>query len=57
MHNLAIIKARGEESFLELEKERWNCVNCGGVVCIHHGTCNMCGKAKEVKLNTEENWA
>ena len=30
--------------FIENEKERWQCVKCGGVVCVHRVYCYNCGE-------------
>ena len=43
LENLAFIKEKGLVTFVEKEKERWRCKECGGVICVHRGTCSSCG--------------
>lgn len=40
--NLEFIKNHGTEAFLEKEAEKWNCSDCGGVICCHNGLCLNC---------------
>jgi hypothetical protein len=47
IENLENIKATGLSAFLEIEKERWRCLKCGGVVCVHRGYCLKCGPKVE----------
>jgi len=44
IENLAVIRSSGVESFLAVEREKWKCRICGGVICVHKGICNDCGK-------------
>ena len=44
IENLANIKKAGIGKFLESEKTRWTCKNCGGVICVHKKYCYNCGK-------------
>lgn len=43
IENLEFIKKNGINQFLEKEKERWKCPNCGGVISCHNGICFDCG--------------
>lgn len=43
---LAVVREHGAEALLQREKSRWTCLHCGGVVCMHKGTCSECGKTK-----------
>ena len=43
IENLIFIKEHGIEKLLEREEERWNCPECGGVICCHNGLCLNCG--------------
>ena len=44
IENLESIKGIGLSAFIDNEKERWQCVKCGGVICVHRGYCDNCGK-------------
>ena len=44
IENLESIKNIGLVAFVEKEKERWRCPNCGGVICVHRGYCYACGE-------------
>jgi hypothetical protein len=49
IENLNSIKEIGLTVFVEQEKERWRCAECGGTICVHRGYCYDCG----AKLNQE----
>ncbi|MBC8570726.1 DUF3795 domain-containing protein [Zongyangia hominis] len=34
---------RGARFVLEMERRRWTCPDCGGVICLHDRTCSLCG--------------
>lgn len=42
IENLGFIKSKGLENFIQKEKERWRCGNCGGSICVHRGFCLSC---------------
>ena len=44
IENLESIKGVGISAFIENEKERWRCMKCGGVICVHRGYCDNCGE-------------
>ncbi len=44
IENLENIKNFGLKKFLEDEKVRWTCSDCGGTICVHKGYCYDCGK-------------
>lgn len=44
MGNLAFIEENGIEKFLQREKVRWTCSDCGGCISVHDGACYGCGK-------------
>ena len=53
IENLEYIKSKGIQQFLIKEEEKWNCPECGGVICCHNGICFSCGSDKlktKVKL-------
>ena len=42
VENLAFIKENGMEPFLKKQEEKYTCPICGGVICVHNGTCYSC---------------
>lgn len=46
IENLEFIQKSGMESFIQNEKLRWTCQDCGGTICVHKGGCSDCGKMK-----------
>jgi hypothetical protein len=42
IENLSIIKNAGLDTFFQIEKEKWDCKNCGGTICVHRGYCLHC---------------
>jgi hypothetical protein len=47
IQNLEDIRDNGLAAFVEKEKKRWRCPECGGVICMHKGYCYTCGKKVE----------
>jgi hypothetical protein len=43
IENLEKIEASGIREFVRLEKARWACTACGGLICVHTGRCSQCG--------------
>ena len=46
IENLEYIKKDGISEFIEKEKGKWKCPECGGVICCHNGICFDCGLSK-----------
>ena len=46
IENLKYIKEKGIDDFLEKEKKKWTCPQCGGIVTCHGGICLSCGFEK-----------
>lgn len=44
IENLGYIKEFGVRKFVAKEATRWACQGCGGIICVHRGTCVSCGK-------------
>jgi hypothetical protein len=44
--NLKFIKEYGLAEFLERQKKKWQCPDCGDVICCHNGICFSCGLEK-----------
>ncbi|RPH31047.1 MAG: DUF3795 domain-containing protein [Bacteroidales bacterium] len=40
--NLLLIKESGLSNFIQLDKIKWSCKNCGGTICVHRGYCLDC---------------
>lgn len=40
--NLENINTLGIRKFVQNEKERWKCKDCGGTICVHKGYCFSC---------------
>jgi hypothetical protein len=43
IENLEYIKENGIKQFLDREKKKWQCPECGEVICCHNGICFNCG--------------
>ena len=46
IENLNLIKENGVTKFLESQKEKWECPDCGEVVCCYYGICFGCSLQK-----------
>ena len=59
IENLEYIKDKGIRQFLIKEEEKWNCPECGAVICCHNGICFSCDsdklKTKKKLYRWEEN--
>jgi hypothetical protein len=44
MDNLSFIRENGLEAFLQNERKRWKCRECGHLVSVHRDHCVNCGK-------------
>ena len=53
IENLNYIKANGIKQFLKNEQERWKCPICGGIICVHNGTCYTCNQTREASGNLQ----
>lgn len=43
VENLEYIRENGIDKFMERENEKWQCPECGEVICCHNGICYSCG--------------
>jgi len=41
--NLESMRTLGLDGFVEKEKTRWRCANCGHSLCVHKENCIYCG--------------
>jgi hypothetical protein len=55
IENLEFMKKHGMEEFLEKEKAKWHCPECGGVICCHNGLCLNCS-LDELRRNKKYRW-
>jgi hypothetical protein len=46
IENLETIRTAGVRAFVEAERQRWACPQCGGVVCVHRWSCLYCGRER-----------
>lgn len=42
--NLEFIREEGMGRFLQRQRERWSCPDCGGPISVHYGVCRDCGR-------------
>jgi hypothetical protein len=56
IENLIFIKENGMEKFLEKEKEKWQCPECGATICCHNGICYACGLEKLKNKKRKYRW-
>jgi hypothetical protein len=49
IRNLKDIKKYGMDKFLEKQQDKYRCIECGGVICVHNGKCYFCGK--QIKIS------
>ena len=42
--NLRMIREKGMDEFLKLERRQWTCAKCRGIICVHTGLCTGCGE-------------
>ncbi|MFC1487460.1 DUF3795 domain-containing protein [Thermoproteota archaeon] len=54
--NLWYIKEYGLAKFLETEKKKWDCPECGEVICCHNGICYSCDLEKMKTKKKRYRW-
>ncbi|HII76079.1 MAG TPA: DUF3795 domain-containing protein [Methanolinea sp.] len=47
VENLNTIREHGIRAFVRIERERWTCKECGGVINVHTSRCASCGKERD----------
>jgi len=45
--NLKRVKESGLKHFIDTEKEKWRCIKCSQLLCVHKGVCLICGNRNE----------
>ena len=53
--NLRNAQDHGMEDFLDTEKDRWGCPDCGDVICCHNGLCLNC-RIDVLRQNRKYRW-
>ena len=56
IENLEFIKEHGIVRFLEKEAVKWQCPQCGGVICCHNGLCYKCDLDKLRQKKHKYRW-
>jgi hypothetical protein len=56
IENLEFIKKHGIGRFLEKEAAKWQCPECGEVICCHNGLCFNCGLDKLRQKKQKYRW-
>lgn len=44
IENSNTVKNKGIEFFFKIEKTKWKCLSCNGVISLHDKACSECGK-------------
>lgn len=47
IENLQSVKDIGAEEFIEIQKEKWKCKECGLLLCVHRDECVHCGSTNQ----------
>ncbi len=47
IQNMKRINETGRETFVRSEQEKWKCVKCGHLLCVHKEVCLNCGANNE----------
>jgi hypothetical protein len=50
IENLEFIRDNGMEKFLEQQRRKWKCPECGGVISCHNGKCYRCQHIESWKV-------
>lgn len=56
INNLEYIKEYGIKRFLDNEEERWQCTECGDVICCHNGICFHCSLSELKSREKMRRW-
>lgn len=43
IENSRMVKEQGMAAFLQQQKERYTCAECGGIISLHDAECSECG--------------
>lgn len=52
IENLNLIKNFGIEFFIDQQKQKHTCANCGGILCVHRENCMFCAQSKKISSTT-----
>jgi hypothetical protein len=56
IENLEYIRDKGIDKFLDKEREKWKCQECGGTICCHNGLCYQCELEKLKEKKKKYRW-
>ena len=56
INNLEYIKGHGIKRFLDSEEEKWQCTECGDVICCHNGICFHCSLSELKSRGKMRRW-
>jgi len=56
IENLLFIRSNGIDAFLEAERDKWKCPDCGSSICCHNGICFECSKDKLAQKKNLYRW-
>ena len=56
IENLDYIKENGIKKFLNQQAKKWQCSNCGDIICCHNGVCYRCNSDKLFTLKRRYQW-
>ncbi|MBN1367912.1 MAG: DUF3795 domain-containing protein [Dehalococcoidales bacterium] len=56
IENLDYIKENGIKKFLRHQTGKWQCSDCGAIICCHNGICYSCSADKLFTLKRRYRW-
>jgi len=54
IENLGSIQENGIDVFVDSEKLRWNCSECGGIISVHRSNCIYCDSERKGRQTAPE---
>ena len=49
MENSEVVRQHGVERFMEMQKRKYTCPKCGGIISIHDSECSECQESMKVE--------
>ena len=53
--NFKMIKEEGIKEFIRKEREKWKCIKCGDLLCMHRENCLVCGNENTILREIRNN--
>ena len=53
VENSHMVQTRGVETFMEKQKEKFTCPECGGIISIHDAECSECQEKMQISERNE----